>query len=180
MPRERRAALAENLEQFDSLDAGERAAIRRLDRDLALRDPIDQARYRALLRRYHLWTNSLSDEQRRALQAAPTPEARMALIRQIRQKSNEIDASGPKFSGARVGELGLIGPYEMAFILKAWDKLPNDKKQALSALPGGKLFAAVRAEAAATGPPPWMAEIQALRAELEVKKKMNRKTEEIE
>jgi hypothetical protein len=151
MPRERRAALAQNLEQFDRLDASERAALRKLDRDLARRDPIDQARYRSLMRRYHLWTNGLSEEQRRALQAAPTPEARLAQARLIRQKAGVPQAAGPKLSGVRAGEFGLIGPYEMAFILQVWNKLPNEKKQSISALRGGKLFAAIRAEAGHLG-----------------------------
>ena len=99
MPRERRATLAENLAEFDRLDAGEKASIRRLDRDLSRRDEIDRVRYFALLRRYHLWLNGLSEEQRRSIRSAESPEARIALARQIRQKNDPNEAEGPKISG---------------------------------------------------------------------------------
>jgi hypothetical protein len=149
MPLERRAALAENLERFDRLDDRDRAAVRRLDRELARLEPVNQERFRSVVRRYHLWTNGLSKEQREALMAAETPEARFALVRQIRQKEKEAAsaAGGARISGLRIGDFGLIGPYEMAFILQVWNKLPDEKKRTVSALRGGRLVAAIRAEA---------------------------------
>ena len=65
MPRERRVALSENLERFDKLNPAEQAAIRKLDAEIARKDPVEQARYRSLLRRYHLWVNSLTDEEQK-------------------------------------------------------------------------------------------------------------------
>ncbi|WP_435018794.1 hypothetical protein TA3x_000780 [Tundrisphaera sp. TA3] len=147
MPRERRAALAENLAEFDRLDAGEKASIRRLDRELSRRDQIDQARYLALMRRYHLWLNGLTEEQRQSLRAAGSPEARLALARKIREKSARDEPEGPKLSGLRLGELGQIGPYEMAFLLQAWNSLTPERRKDLATLRGGKLLAALRAEA---------------------------------
>lgn len=147
MPLERRAALAENLARFDRLDDRDRAAVRRLDRELARRDPIDEARFRSLMRRYHLWASGLPEDQRQALRAATTPEARHALVRQILQKQGASEPVGSRISGLRVGQFGLVGPYEMAFLLQVWNKLSPEKKQAVANLRGAKLVSAIRAEA---------------------------------
>ena len=147
MPRERRAALAESLARFDGLDDRERATVRRLDRDLARRDPIDRARYLAAIRRYHAWLGGLSEEQRGALKAAESPDDRIAMVRQIRQKAMVADPAGPRIGGVRLGDLGLIAPHEMAFILQVWNKLPDNKRKAFAPLRGKELLAAIRGEA---------------------------------
>lgn len=162
MPRERRAALAANLAEFDRLPDTERIAIRRLDRDLERRDEVDRARIRELLRRYHLWVNGLPADQRQALRAAGPAEARMALVRQILQKQAGTAAVAPvRVAGLRIGEFGLLGPQELASLLQTWNKLPDDRRKALAPLRGGKLLAALRVEAARLklAPPPLPPEV---------------------
>ena len=151
MPRERRVALAENLERFDKLDPAERAAIHQLDAAIADKDPVDQARYRALLRRYHLWVNGLSDDQKQALKAAENAEARFALARKFRGKG-PLPGSGPRIAGIRTGNYGLAGPFEVAHLLKVWNKLdPARKSEIEKRQERGQLFAAIRAESKPTG-----------------------------
>lgn len=152
MPRERRVALAENLERFDKLDATERAAIRKIDAAIAARDPVDQARYRTVLRRYHLWANGLTDDQKRDLKAAETPEARFALARKFRSKAVPAGGPGPRIAGIRTGNFGLVGPYEAAHMLKVWNKLtPARKAEIEKQQERGRLFAAIRAESRPSG-----------------------------
>ena len=152
MPRERRLALAENLERFDKLDRAEQAAIRKLDAEIARKDPVEQAKYRALLRRYHLWVNGLTDEQKRELREAPTSEARFAIARKFRAKEAQTSRSGPRLGGIRTGDFGLLGPYEAAHLLRVWNKLSPAKKAEIEKQhERGRLFAAIRAEAKAAG-----------------------------
>ncbi len=128
MPRERRIALSENLERFDKLDPAERAAIRKLDAEIARKNPVEQARYRSLLRRYHLWVNGLSDEEKAQLKAAGGTEARYNLARKIRLKELEGGSPGPRVAGIRTGEFGLLGPYEAAHFLRIWKLLTPARK----------------------------------------------------
>jgi hypothetical protein len=123
MPRERRIALSENLERFDKLDPAERAAIRKLEAQIARKNPVEQARYRSVLRRYHLWVNNLSDEEKAQLKATEGAEARFNLARKFRLKELEGGATGPRVFGIRTGDYGLIGPYEAAHLLKIWKLL---------------------------------------------------------
>jgi hypothetical protein len=152
MPRERRLALAENLERFDKLDRAEQAAIRNLDAEIARKDPVEQARYRALLRRYHLWVNGLTDDQKKELKEAPTAEARFAAARKFRAKDAQTSHSGPRLAGIRTGDFGLLGPIEAAHLLKVWNKLTPAKKAEIEKQhERGRLFAAIRAETKAVG-----------------------------
>jgi hypothetical protein len=152
MPRERRLALAENLERFDKLDRAEQAAIRKLDAEIARRDPVEQAKYRSLLRRYHLWVNGLTDEQKKELRAAQTSEARFAIALKFRAKEVQNPRSGPRLGGIRTGDLGLLGPYEAANLLRIWNKLPRGTKAEIEKKhERGPLFNAIRNEAKAVG-----------------------------
>ena len=145
MPRERRVTLAENLERFDKLDPAEQAAIRKLDAEIARKDPVEQARYRTLMRRYHLWVNSLTDAQKKELQDAGSVDARLALARKFRQKELETGVSGPRFFGIRTGDYGLIGPHEAAQLLKIWNKLDPPKKAEIEKhQERGRLFREIR------------------------------------
>ena len=55
LPREQRLQLSKTLEEeFDALPSAERSAIRELDAALAKLPPEVQARYRVVLRRYHV------------------------------------------------------------------------------------------------------------------------------
>jgi hypothetical protein len=128
MPRERRVTLAENLERFDKLGPAEQAAIRKLDAQIARKNPVEQARYRTLLRRYHLWVKSLTDEQQKELRDAPSVDERLALAIKLRKKEKEAGGSVTRFFNIRTGDYGLVGPYETAHLLKIWNKLPAQKK----------------------------------------------------
>jgi hypothetical protein len=152
MPRERRVALAENLERFDKLDRAEQAAIRKLDAEIARKDPVDQARYRALLRRYHLWVNGLTDDQKKALREATTAEARFALAQKFRTKESQASLFSPRLAGIRTGDLGLIAPYEAANLLRIWNKLgPAKRAEIEKQRERGRLIAAIREEAKNAG-----------------------------
>jgi hypothetical protein len=128
MPRERRVALSENLERFDKLDPAEQSAIRKLDAQIARKDPVEQARYRALLGRYHLWVNGLSEEDRKKLKDADGTEARYNEARKLRMKEIEAGATGLRVFGIRTGDLGVNGPYEVAHLLKIWKLLTPMKR----------------------------------------------------
>ena len=147
MPRERRVALAENLEQFDKLPPAEQAAIRKLDAEIAKKDVVEQARYRALLRRYHLWANGLTAEQKQALNEAGSTESRFNLARKFRLKELGNAPASPRISGIRTGDYGLIGPYEAANLLRIWAKLLPPKKSEIARLQErGRLFAEIKAQ----------------------------------
>ncbi|WP_435005448.1 hypothetical protein P12x_003317 [Tundrisphaera lichenicola] len=128
MPRERRAVLAENLDRFDKLDRAEQASIQKLDARLASMDPVDQARYRAVLRRYHQFVEGLTADQKQRLRDAPDPEARLALARQFRQNGPQGRDPRAMLSGLRAGEIGLLGPFEVAHLMKVWNKLTPARK----------------------------------------------------
>jgi len=128
MPRERRVALSENLERFDKLDPAEQAAIRKLDAEIARKPLLDQARYRAVLRRYHLWVNSLTEEEQAQLKAADGTEARFNLARKFRMREIESGTAANKVFGIRTGDYGVNGPYEVAHLLRIWHKLTPQKK----------------------------------------------------
>ena len=128
MPRERRVALSENLERFDKLDPAERAAIRKLDAEIARKDPVDQAKYRALLRRYHLWVNGLTEDQKDKLKAAEGSEARFNLASGFRLKEKGSRSIHPNVSGIRSGNFGIMGPYEVAHLLRIWRLISPQQK----------------------------------------------------
>ncbi len=128
MPRERRIALSANLERFDKLNPAEQAAIRKLDAEIARKDPTEQARYRSLLRRYHLWVIGLSEEQRTQLNAAEGTEEKFNLARKFRLQEKEGGSAVPKVFGIRTGDFGVNGPYEIAHLLRIWKQLTPAQK----------------------------------------------------
>ena len=153
MPRERRAALAENLERFDKLSPDEQAAIRRIDSGLVRKDPVERARYRAVLRRYHAWLNGLTDDQKAQLEAAGSDEAKLDLAVKLRRDQKEDgEAAGPRLFGIRTGDYGVVGPHEMAHLLRIWKLLTPAKKVELGRLtPRNRLFREVHAQGKSVG-----------------------------
>ena len=140
LPIERRRALAEELGRFDALDAAERDALLKLDDQLAGLPPEERARDLALLRRYHLWSQDRTEEQRRALADASTP-TRVARIRQIRD--DERQAPG---AARRDDPVWTLSPSfnplsfsEEAFQIRVWPKLSIKDREILVNLPGGEL-----------------------------------------
>ena len=157
MPRERRMALDDNLERFDKLDSAEQASIRKLEAEISRKDPIEQERYRTLLKRYHSWVNSLPDEERVELKAADGTESRLKLVRKFRQREKAAGAigSGPKVFGMRTGDFGLTGPYEAAQYLRIWKVLTAQKRLEIGRLPDRKAqFRAIAAQQKSVGVPP--------------------------
>jgi hypothetical protein len=120
MPREQRVILADRIRDFERLGRDEKAAVRALDRKIDALPPPDQANYYAVLRRYHLWLHTLTDDQRKELDAAPT-DRKMGLVAKFRA------AEGKKETGASpVSTLFQLAdpwgrsPFEMAHNLEVW------------------------------------------------------------
>ena len=151
LPRDRRALLSENLDRFDRLSAAEQTAIRRLDKEIgevAATNPVEQARYRALLHHYHLWFQELTDEQRAGLLATSDFDERFRLAQKLRRaESSGPKRGGPRIAKIRIGEFGIIPPFEAAFSLKVWQALPPEKRAEIEKKPIPKLREELRAQA---------------------------------
>ena len=146
LPRDRRASLAEDLARFDRLGGAERDAIRRLDKTLELAEPVEQARLRTLLHQYHLWFQGLPEDQRAALLAIPDLGERARAARKIRQAELAGPRrEGPRIAGIRIGDYGMIGPYETAHLLKIWQALPPAERAEVAKLPPARLREALKA-----------------------------------
>lgn len=97
------ARLQQDLREFWQLPAAKREQIRKLDRQLHQLYPEDQQRLIAVMERYHTWLKRLPDEQRAQIEAASTNEARLEVIRAIREK--EWIARLPKTVRERLSKL---------------------------------------------------------------------------
>lgn len=133
MPLEQRQRLAENLERFDALDADEKARVRQLDRQLADLEPDERARYLGVLRRYHLWTRSLTDEQREKLRNASDQE-RIGLIAEFRRVQRAQQPAAPDRDWLQVSALNSEFLEDTAHALKVWFKLDDAEKAELNGL----------------------------------------------
>lgn len=125
MPREQRVLLSEKLRDFDRLGHGEKAAVESLDAKIAAEETSAQANYRTVLRRYHLWVQSLPEEKRNRLQSTP-PDQRMALVAKLRAEER---ASGGKRSNPLFLQLIGPSPFLIAQRLKLWAELSDEEKQ---------------------------------------------------
>ena len=125
MPREQRLHLSQTLEEFDSLPSGDRAAIRDLDASLAKLPPETQARYRVVLRRYHVWVDGLDDVQKKKLAEAGSVDAKLSLVTKWRKAEREAETRVRKnlIFGIHPSDLNTIPPFEMAYLLRVWRKL---------------------------------------------------------
>lgn len=148
LPLDRRASLAEKLQRFDGMSSADRQAIRRLDAQIALLEPVERARLQSLLHRYHLWVLQLPLDQKQALLDAKTPQKRLQLILDY-QKAQTVQRAktGPRLAGIRLGDFGLIGPFDCASLLKAWRALPPDRQKELSRMPRSQLYSSLRDQA---------------------------------
>ena len=108
MPREQRVVLSRNLERYDALPPDERSAVRALDADIAKLDPLLQARYLGLLRRYHAWLSDLTDAQKAQLGQASSVDARLALVAKWRKAEQPANggSKSPMVLGVSPGVLG--------------------------------------------------------------------------
>jgi hypothetical protein len=134
MPRDQRVHLSTTLERFDTLPSDEKAAIRELDAAVAKLDPVKQARYHVLLRRYHVWVKHLNDDQTRQLAKVDSIDARLKLVESWRKAEKEADtrAKANLIFGVQPGDLGSLPPFEMANSLRVWSTLDEKEKKRIS------------------------------------------------
>ena len=137
MPREQRVHLADNLDRFDALSDEERESIRRFDAQIAALDPALQSRYRALLRRYHVWVSGLDDAKREELATVDSLQDKLALVTKwLKAEKQAIAASKSNFMlGIQPGDLGTFPPFEMANALRVWFKLTPTERGPIEAIP---------------------------------------------
>ena len=136
LPVERRRALAAELERFDLLDRRERDALLRLDDQLAGLPPEERARDLGLLRRYHLWYQGLTDEQKQALADASLP-TRVALIGQFREAQRQDPGAARRDDAAWTlsPSFNPLTFSEEAFQISVWPHLPPIQREILEKLP---------------------------------------------
>ena len=156
MPREQRVILAEKIREFDRLSRTEKAAIRTLDEKLASLPPAEQANYRAVLRRYHLWLQTLSDEERTQLTEAATPKAKLALIAKLRDQQGKDRDQGPTYLLFQLADLRGRSPFEVAQILRLWFTLTPAERAEIEKLGPRDRFKRLfeLSRQAKIGPPP--------------------------
>lgn len=129
MPRERRVALAKNLERFDALDRDDRAQILKLDEYVAGRSPTEQAHFRTVLRRYHLWVQSLPDDQKEQLRRSQPGRERMILVARL-HASQQVSVASASATPLSVQILPVvpIPVVDCAGLLKDWLALTPDER----------------------------------------------------
>src|SRR5262249_27821929 len=82
----------------------------------------DQANYRAILRRYHIWLRSLPDEQRKELDSAPASE-KMAVVAKLRAVPRRREDAGPSPLPFQLADVRGRSPFEVAHSLQTWFRL---------------------------------------------------------
>jgi hypothetical protein len=134
MPREQRVILAEKIREFDRLSRAEKAAVRTLDEKIASLPPAEQSDYRAVLRRYHLWVQTLSEDERAKLAAAPTHKDKLALMAKFREGQSKETDRGPTFLLFQLADLRGRSPFEVAHMLQLWFKLDSTERAEIEKL----------------------------------------------
>jgi hypothetical protein len=133
MPLERRQTLARNLERLDALPADEQARLRQLDQQLAECEPTDRRRYLAVAHRYHLWLQTLTDDQRQAL-AAASPQERIVLVKRYRADQRQAVETHPSLDWVQLTRLTAPDLERTARQLKVWFHLDRADRDAVAAL----------------------------------------------
>jgi len=136
LPIERRRALAAELARFDLLDRTDRDAILKLDARLAGLPPEERARDLGLLRRYYLWHQGLTEDQKQALADASMP-TRVALIRQFREARRQDPGSARRDDPVWTRSPGFnpLTFAEEAFQIRLWPHLPPRQREILEKIP---------------------------------------------
>lgn len=130
MPPEQRVLLLENLRKFDlTLDPGQQTSLRELDTRLQELTPDQRDRYLLVLKRYHVWLNSLPENLQTELAAKP-PNERMALVRKLIEKDHPVP-SGETPPDMRIVESGELSPFELASAYRIWHALGDRTKASL-------------------------------------------------
>jgi hypothetical protein len=136
MPREQRLILAENLKRFDNLDPQQKAVLRKLDEEIAKLPTENRANYESVLRRYHLWLQSLRKEQQDQLNAA-APDQRMALVRKFLAEERSTPKTSPS-SFLQLADLTAQSPYDLAHKIKIWLEMSPAERTEAEHLPPEK------------------------------------------
>jgi hypothetical protein len=136
MPRDQRVSLSRNLDRYDALSQDERSAIRTLDAEIAKLDPLVQARYQTLLRRYHVWLSGLTDAQKTQLAQAGSVDSKLALIDKWRKAERLANSRSRSLLplGVYPGDLGTMPPFEMANALRAWFMLDDMERRKIESI----------------------------------------------
>lgn len=120
MPREERVRLAGKLKAFDALSPAEQQAVRALDEALAAEPGENRSNYYAVLHRYHLWLDGLTDAQKSEL-AAHSGDARLALVTRLIRAQRGARRPAPFLQ--EIAEFGGVSPYDLADSINVWLKL---------------------------------------------------------
>jgi len=136
LPIERRRALAAELARFDLLDRTDRDAILKLDARLAGLPPEERARDLGLLRRYHLWHQGLTEDQKQALADASMP-TKVALVRQFRDAGRQDPGTARRDDPVwtRSPSFNPLTFSEEAFQIRVWPHLPPRQREILVKIP---------------------------------------------
>jgi hypothetical protein len=136
LPLEQRLILSSNLERFDLLLPEEQAKIRTLDAQLSKLDPVIQARYLSIMRRYRSWLSKLSPARKSQFDKAASLDAKLALIESFRKTDKESNADqGALVLANQPGDLGAPPPIEMANAINAWFHLDEAERARIKAIP---------------------------------------------
>lgn len=131
MPPELRNHLADQLKAFNLLDRDEQEAVRTLDRKVASEPDEDRATDYAVLRRYHLWLQTLTEAQRAELSATP-PSKRFALVTKILAERKGNDPTESSFY--HYVDFNGVSPFELAQRIEVWLKLSDVQKAKVAKL----------------------------------------------
>jgi hypothetical protein len=136
MPLEQRQILSENLRRFDALDPKQKGVVRELDEKLGQLPAENRMNDYAVLRRYHLWLQSLPREQRDLLNATP-PDQRIPLVRKFLAEE-QTTAKTPNPRLLQLVELSATSPIDIAHRLKLWFALSPEERAQIERLPTEK------------------------------------------
>ncbi len=132
IPPELRSHLSDQLKAFTLLSRAEQEAVRALDRKIASEPEEARAADFAILRRYHLWLQSLSEAQRNELNAT-SPSKRFALVSKI--LADRAAGEKPEASFFRFADFGGRSPFDQAQQIAIWLKLTDARKAEVANLP---------------------------------------------
>lgn len=136
MPRERRQQLAAQLDAWQRLPVDERQAVRSLDAQLAALPTAERDRLVRLMRRYHLWLQSLPAAKRQQIEQAPLDQ-RIALVHQLRAEPRPGRAT-PRLLSPEMLQVSALSPLALdpsVRDLKFWFSLDTDTRTQLLRAP---------------------------------------------
>jgi len=131
LPPGERQRLWENLQRFDKLSPADQGMVRELDRKIAqIENPTEKADYLSVLRRYHLWFESLPEAKRQEILNASSDERMNLVSKFMADQKTLVDGSSPRML-LKLLDLGSFTPIEVAMIYKVWRTMPPEIKARL-------------------------------------------------